>query len=60
MALTPAQEDFALRSCYPLYREWCKEDEGDIECEECKCRWTEEDLVDTSWHCPNCKHLIGD
>ena len=27
--MTPAQEDFALRSCHPLYREWCKEDEED-------------------------------
>lgn len=29
MELTPAQEDFALRSCHPLYREWCKEDEAE-------------------------------
>jgi hypothetical protein len=62
--MTPAQEDFALRSCYPLYAEWCREDEddseGDIECDECRCTWTEQDLIDTDWHCPNCKHLIGD
>lgn len=25
--MTPEQEDFALRSCHPLYREWRKEDE---------------------------------
>lgn len=25
--MTPEQEDFALRSCHPLYREWCEEDE---------------------------------
>lgn len=29
--MTPAQEDFALRSCHPLYREWCKEDPIDSE-----------------------------
>ena len=29
MGLTPAQEDFALRSCHPLYAEWCREDEDD-------------------------------
>lgn len=29
MELTPAQEDFALRSCHPLYAEWCREDEDD-------------------------------
>lgn len=27
--MTPAQEDFALRSCHPLYREWCREEEDD-------------------------------
>lgn len=25
--MTPEQEDFALRSCHPLYAEWCREDE---------------------------------
>lgn len=59
--MTPEQEDFALRSCHPLYAEWCRdEDGGDIECEECGFSWSEEDLNDTSWHCPNCKHKIGD
>ena len=30
--MTPAQEDFALRSCHPLYAEWCREDEDkDVE-----------------------------
>lgn len=32
--MTPAQEDFALRSCHPLYREWCREDEEEEEREE--------------------------
>lgn len=34
--MTPEQEDFALRSCHPLYNEWCEEDEEDAdeECEE--------------------------
>lgn len=31
MELTPAQEDFALRSCHPLYAKWCREDEDDEE-----------------------------
>lgn len=34
MELTPRQEDFALRSCYPLYAEWCREDEDDTDMEE--------------------------
>ncbi len=25
--MTPAQEDLALKSCHPLYAEWCREDE---------------------------------
>ena len=29
--MTPEQEDFALRSCHPLYREWHKEEENDEE-----------------------------
>ena len=29
--MTSAQEEFALRSCYPLYAEWCREDEDDGE-----------------------------
>lgn len=61
--MTPAQEDFALRSCHPLYREWCREEEdsdNDIECDACRCTWTEQDLMNADWHCPNCKHKIGD
>ena len=23
--MTPAQEDMALRSCHPMYNEWCEE-----------------------------------
>lgn len=34
MELTPAQEDFALRSCHPLYAEWCREDEDEEDREE--------------------------
>lgn len=29
--MTPEQEDFALRSCHPLYAEWCRDDEDDEE-----------------------------
>lgn len=29
--MTPEQEDFALRSCHPLYAEWCREDEPEEE-----------------------------
>lgn len=31
--MTPEQEDFALRSCHPLYAEWCRDD-GDEEDDE--------------------------
>lgn len=31
MELIPQQEDFALRSCHPLYAEWCREDEEEGE-----------------------------
>lgn len=24
-------EDFALKSCHPLYREWCQEDKNETE-----------------------------
>lgn len=34
MELTPQQEDFALRSCHPLYAEWCREDEEEEDREE--------------------------
>lgn len=29
--MTNAQEDFALRSCHPLYAEWCREEEEEGE-----------------------------
>lgn len=34
--MTPAQEDMALRSCHPLYNEFCREEkyEGDYDEEE--------------------------
>lgn len=37
--MTPSQEDMALRSCYPMYNEWCNEDsdntsEEDIDLED--------------------------
>ena len=25
--MTPSQEDMALRSCHPMYNEWCNEEE---------------------------------
>lgn len=36
--MTPEQEDFALRSCHPLYDEWCREDEDRKEEEEDETR----------------------
>lgn len=29
--MTPAQEEMALRSCHPLYAEWCREEEEEGE-----------------------------
>lgn len=61
--MTSAQEDFALRSCHPLYREWCREDEEDdslVECEDCGEKWTEQELDSYSWHCLECGHKIGE
>ena len=32
--MTPEEEDFALRSCHPLYAEWCRDDGEDEQNEE--------------------------
>ena len=32
--MTPAQEEMALRSCHPLYREWCEDDDINLTEEE--------------------------
>lgn len=68
--MTPEQEDFALQSCHPLYREWCKEEDGHEECEEeneiliecdnCGEEWDESQLACNRWRCPKCKFKIGD
>ncbi len=69
--MTPAQEEAALRSCHPLYDAFCREEEYDeepseeedvalIECDNCGWVWNEHELADYKWHCPKCKHKIGD
>lgn len=32
--MTPSQEEMALRSCHPMYNEWCNEEEGEEDREE--------------------------
>lgn len=32
--MTSEQEDSALRSCHPLYREWCEEDNEEKQIED--------------------------
>lgn len=65
--MTLEQEEFALRSCHPLYDAFCREGEdrcedGEelVECEECGYRWSEQTLDENGWHCPNCKHKLGE
>lgn len=31
-----------------------------IECDNCREAYTEQELTSHAWHCPNCKHKIGD
>lgn len=49
--LTPEQEDFALKSCYPAYREWEDEPVRDDRAEEeaYKCDIYEEDRNREMW-----------
>lgn len=35
-------------------------DTNKVECEECGGKWTEQEINGYSWHCPNCKHKIGE